>query len=110
MPIKLPPADQFRNRHVGPDEHDIEHMLKVVGASSLVRVAIWILLVHAVDMYWLVMPALSPDGLTFHWTMITSFLGIGGLAIAFGIWRIRGHFTVPVRDPYIVESLAYRQP
>jgi hypothetical protein len=78
--------------------------------ARLVRVAIWILLVHAVDMYWLVMPALSPDGLTFHWTMITSFLGIGGLAIAFGIWRIRGHFTVPVRDPYIVESLAYRQP
>ena len=35
MPIKLPPADQFRNRHVGPDEHDIEQMLKVVGASSL---------------------------------------------------------------------------
>lgn len=78
--------------------------------ARLVRVAIWILLVHAVDMYWLVMPTLSPDGLTFHWTMITSFLGIGGLAIAFGIWRIRGHFTVPVRDPYIVDSLAYRQP
>ena len=78
--------------------------------ARLVRVAIWILLVHAVDMYWLVMPTLSPDGLTFHWTMITSFLGIGGLAIAFALWRIRGHFTVPVRDPYIVDSLAYRQP
>ena len=35
MPIKLTPPDQFRNRHVGPDEHDIAEMLKVVGAPSL---------------------------------------------------------------------------
>ena len=35
MPIKLPPADQFRNRHVGPDDNDIQQMLKVVGAPTL---------------------------------------------------------------------------
>ena len=78
--------------------------------SRLVLVAFWILLVHAVDLYWLIMPALSPDGPPFHWTMLTAFVGIGGLAIAFAIWRIRGHFTVPVRDPYLADSLAYRQP
>lgn len=78
--------------------------------AKLALVAFWILLVHAVDMYWLVMPTFSPEHLPFHWTMITAFVGIGGLAVAFGLWRIRGHFTVPVRDPYIVESLAYRQP
>jgi hypothetical protein len=78
--------------------------------SRLVLVAFWILLVHAVDMYWMVMPAFSPEHLTGHWTMFTAFFGIGGLAIAFALWRIRGHFTVPVRDPYIVDSLAYRQP
>jgi hypothetical protein len=77
---------------------------------QLVVVAFWILLVHAVDIYWLVMPTLSPDGLTFPWTMLTAFVGIGGLAVAFAIWKIRGHFTVPVRDPYLADSLAYRQP
>ncbi len=78
--------------------------------SRLALVAFWILLVHAVDLYWLIMPTLSPDGLTFHWTMVTAFFGIGGLTIAFGLWRIRGQFTVPVRDPYLADSLAYRQP
>jgi hypothetical protein len=78
--------------------------------SRLALVAFWILLVHAVDLYWLIMPTLSPDALTFHWTMVTAFFGIGGLTLAFGLWRIRGQFTVPVRDPYLADSLAYRQP
>jgi hypothetical protein len=78
--------------------------------ARLVLVAFWILLVHAVDLYWLIMPTLNPEGLTFHWTMVTAFVGIGGLAIAFALWRLRGHFTVPVRDPYLSDSLAYRQP
>jgi hypothetical protein len=77
---------------------------------QLAVVAFWILFVHAVDIYWLVMPALSPTGLPFHWTMLTAFVGVGGLAIAFALWKIRGHFTLPVRDPYLADSLAYRQP
>jgi hypothetical protein len=78
--------------------------------SRLSLVAFWILLVHAVDLYWVVMPALSPAALPFHWTMITAFVGVGGLAVAFAIWKIRGQFTVPIRDPYLADSLAYRQP
>jgi hypothetical protein len=78
--------------------------------SRLSLVAFWILLVHGVDLYWVVMPALSPAALPFHWTMITAFVGVGGLAVAFAIWKIRGQFTVPIRDPYLADSLAYRQP
>jgi hypothetical protein len=78
--------------------------------SRLALVAFWILLVHAVDIFWLIMPTLSPSGIPFHWTLIPAFAGVGGLAIAFGLWRIRGHFTVPVRDPYLADSLAYKGP
>jgi glycine dehydrogenase len=35
MPIKLPPADQFPNRHIGPDDGDVAAMLKVLGVASL---------------------------------------------------------------------------
>lgn len=80
------------------------------NSGRLALVAFWILLVHSVDIYWLVMPTLNPDGLPFHWSMITAFIGVGGLSVAFAIWRIRGHFTVPVRDPYLSDSLAYKQP
>jgi hypothetical protein len=78
--------------------------------SRLALVAFWVLLVHAIDLYWLVMPNLDPEGLVFHWTLVPAFVGVGGVAVAFAVWRIRGQFTVPVRDPYIGESIAYRQP
>ena len=78
--------------------------------SKLALVAFWILLVHALDIYWLVMPTLNPDSMPFHWTVIPAFVGVGGLAIAFAIWRARGHFMIPVKDPYLADSLAYKQP
>ncbi|HXI58177.1 MAG TPA: hypothetical protein VNO55_19055 [Polyangia bacterium] len=76
----------------------------------LAAVGVWILLVHYLDLYWLVMPTLHPEGFTLHWTSVTAFVGMGLLAVAFVLWRLRGHFTVPVRDPYLSDSLRYKQP
>jgi len=39
-----------------------------------------------------------------------AFIGVGGLAIAFGVSRLRGKLPIPMRDPYLAESLRYRQP
>jgi hypothetical protein len=79
-------------------------------ARKLSMVAVWILVIHYVDIYWLVVPTLSPQGMTFHWTSLTAFLGIGLLAVSFTVWRLRGRFTLPVKDPYLADSLGYRQP
>jgi len=78
--------------------------------KKLAGVAIWILLVNYIDIYWLVMPTLYPEGFTFHWTQPVAFAGIGLLAVAVGISRLRGQLPVPMRDPYLAESLRYRQP
>ncbi len=78
--------------------------------NKLTWVAGWILLSHAVDIYWLVMPTFSPEGVAFHWTTLTAFVGLGLLTIAFGVWRLRGQYAVPVKDPYLADSLRYRQP
>ena len=78
--------------------------------KRLAIVAMWILLIHYIDIYWLVMPTLYPDGVTFHWTQPVAFLGVGGVAIAFAVSRLRGRLPVPMRDPYLPESLRYRQP
>ena len=77
---------------------------------KLAVVGVWILLVNYIDIFWLVMPTLHPEGFSIHWTNFTAFLGVGLLAIAFGVWRLRGRLPVPVRDPYLPESLRYRQP
>ena len=73
-------------------------------------VAGWALLMNLLDMFWLVMPTLNPDHVTPHWSLLFAFVGLGGLATAFGLWKLRGHYTVPVRDPFLETSLRYRQP
>ncbi len=78
--------------------------------AKLAVVAVWILVVHFIDVYWLVLPTLSPERLGFHWTTITAFLGVGLLSVAFTVWRMRGRFAIPVKDPYLADSLGYRQP
>jgi hypothetical protein len=76
---------------------------------GLAFVAVWILVVHWVDLTWLVLPALHPQGFFLHWTQLTSMLGVGGVAVAFARWRAAGHFTLPVKDPYLADSLRYSQ-
>jgi hypothetical protein len=34
-------------------------------------------------------------------------VGVGGIAIAFTLWRMHGVAAVPLRDPYLAESLRY---
>jgi len=78
--------------------------------KQLAVVARWILLIHLVDMFWLVMPSRNPEGFTLRWTDFTAVIGVGLVGIAFGVWRMRGKLPVPVKDPYIAESIRYRQP
>ncbi len=73
----------------------------------LAAMAVWALAVHYVDVYWVVMPRLHPAGPRPHWTDLTAFVGIGALALAFTVWRLRGRAIVPARDPYLDESLRY---
>lgn len=77
---------------------------------KLAGVAVWILLVHYIDIFWLAMPTLHPEGFSMHWTNFTAFFGVGLVAVAFGVSRLRGKLPVPVKDPYLAESIRYRQP
>jgi hypothetical protein len=73
-------------------------------------VAYWILFIHFVDIYWLVMPSRDPDGFSLRWTDVTAFFGVGLVGIAYGVTRMRGKLPVPLKDPYLAESIRYRQP
>jgi len=73
----------------------------------LVAMSLWILAVHYVDVYWVVMPGLSPAGPRPSWMDLTAFLGVGGVCIAWVVTRLRGHAILPARDPYLADSLHY---
>ncbi len=76
----------------------------------LSMVAGWALLMNLLDIFWLIMPTLDPNHVTPHWTLLFAFVGLGALGTAFGLWKLRGHHTLPVRDPFLETSLRYRQP
>jgi hypothetical protein len=74
---------------------------------ALSAVGAWVLFTHWVDVYWLVMPHLHPEGPRPSLLDLTAFVGVGGMAVAFTILRMRGAAAVPVRDPYLEDSLRY---
>jgi hypothetical protein len=75
---------------------------------ALSLVAAWLLLVHWVDVYWLVMPHLHADGPRPWLFDLTAFVGVGGVAVAFTILRMRAAAPVPVADPWLEDSLRYQ--
>ncbi len=76
-------------------------------ARPLAVMAIWILIAHYVDVYWMVMPHLDPQGPRPSWTDLTALVGIGAAALGFTAWRLRGRHAMPVGDPYLHDSLRY---
>lgn len=75
---------------------------------KLAVVAIWLLLAHWVDVHWVIMPHVHEAGPAPSWLDLTAFVGVGAAFLAFLVFRMRGAATVPVRDPYLEDSLRYQ--
>ncbi len=81
--------------------------------------AVWILVMHFIDLYWFIMPAMHGGahhraehpvmtGIPFHAVDFLCWIGFAGLFVA-GIFRRAGTGNlVPVNDPRLEESLAFK--
>jgi hypothetical protein len=67
----------------------------------------WVLAMHFVDIYWLVMPTLHPEGVRPSALDVAALLAVGGCFIAAAGWLMRRQALVPLRDPRLAESLAF---
>jgi hypothetical protein len=74
---------------------------KVVGA-----LAAWILVMHYLDLYWLVMPVLHHEGFAFGWMDLTCFLFVGAAFLAVFARIFAARAMIPVGDPRLSESMA----
>ncbi len=67
----------------------------------------WLLVIHWVDMLWLVAPTFSPDKITVGVLEIGCLLGVGGLFVAAVLRVAADRSLVPERDPRLAESLEF---
>jgi hypothetical protein len=82
-------------------------------ASSLSRIAILLLAMHYVDLYWMVMPGFQREsaifkGLVFHWLDLVALVTIGGLWLSVFAWRLSLRIQLPIHDPLFMESMDER--
>lgn len=69
--------------------------------------AVWMMAMHYVDLFWLVMPELTPNGVSFHVMDITALLGVGGLFVAWCARVASKVNLIPVKDPSLAHSLSF---
>jgi hypothetical protein len=66
----------------------------------------WMVLMHWVDLYYVIMPTLQHH-LHFHWLDVTTVVGVGGVFIAFFVRQFGKDAAVAHRDPQLVASMEY---
>ncbi len=69
--------------------------------------AVWMLVAHYIDLYWLIMPEYSADTLPLSLLDLTTMLGVGGLWLAGILWLARGVSLVPLKDPALTDALRF---
>jgi hypothetical protein len=74
--------------------------------STLAIGGAWLLVMHFLDLYWLVMPTLHPEGLSPSLLDVAALVTVGGCFLAAASSLMRRRALVPLRDPRIAESLA----
>jgi hypothetical protein len=74
---------------------------------SLAFWAVWLLVMHWIDIYWLVMLAYDPEQPRFGLGDVCCLGGMGAVYMAGLLWRCRNRSLVPLQDPRRVEALAF---
>ncbi|GAC1536920.1 MAG: hypothetical protein NVS3B10_01080 [Polyangiales bacterium] len=74
---------------------------------SLAWIGAWLLLMHWLDLYWLLVPVAVPRGNPLHLADLGALLFVGGSAVAVGAWRFAAAAPVPTRDPGLADSLRF---
>ena len=69
--------------------------------------AVWMLVIHWGDLYWLVMPTFSPGRLPFGLLDVCCMIAVGSSYLAGLFWSVRSRDLVAKKDPRLQESLAF---
>ena len=71
----------------------------------ILKVALGILAVRLIDLFWLIAPPFHQDGLVVHWLDIALPVALGAGWLGCFVWQLRGRAILPVHDPQFEQAL-----
>jgi len=71
--------------------------------------AILVILMRLVDLYWLTAPEYSPRGFHVTWLDLAAPVGVGGLWLSYFAWQLKGRPLLPLGDPELKAAIAHRE-
>ena len=71
----------------------------------LLRVAVGVLVVRLIDLFWLIAPEFHEHGVVVSWLDVVLPLALGAIWVGCFIWQLRGRAILPVHDPEFDEAL-----
>jgi hypothetical protein len=74
-------------------------------AATLCGVALLIMVMHLIELFWFVAPTFYPAGVSLHWTLVLAPIGIGGVWFSAFVWQLKQQSLLPLRDPRFVAIL-----
>jgi len=77
------------------------------SAQLLPRLAIAIIFLRLVDLFWMTAPEFSPDAFRLAWMDVTAPIGIGGIWLAYFAWQLKGRPLLPLGDPELAQAIAH---
>lgn len=78
------------------------------NASRLKFMSIWLLVAHFMDLYFLVIPTFSPDGIIISWIELGFFLLAFGLVFLIFSIKSKSVNMLPIGDPKLKRGLDFR--
>ncbi len=73
----------------------------------LAIIAAWVLVMHAYDLYWQIMPTLHQDTIHFHWLDVAAPICLFGVLLLSTVWGFQRLPLIPIRDARLNESIGY---
>lgn len=75
------------------------------GAQTLWAVALLVIIMRAVDLFWIVVPSFHAGGFHLNWLDIAMPVGIGALWLSFFVRELKGVPPLPLRDARFTEEV-----
>jgi hypothetical protein len=77
------------------------------NGRTLVGVALVVIVMRLVDLFWQIGPMHGADHFGLHWLDVVAPIALGGVWVAIFTWQLQSRALLPLGEPYLAEALEH---